>query len=54
MNQLRIEQSKILILNTRKNIKEIAHDVGFSSDINFIRVFKKMENQTPSALRKQK
>ncbi len=54
MNQLRIEQSKILILNTRKNIKEIAHDVGFSSDINFIRVFKKIENQTPSALRKQK
>lgn len=54
INQLRIEQAKILILNTRKNIKEIAQDVGFSSDINFIRVFKKMENQTPTMLRKQK
>lgn len=53
INQLRIEQAKILILNTRRNIKEIAQEVGFSSDINFIRVFKKMENQTPTMLRKQ-
>ncbi len=53
INQLRIEQAKVLILNTRKNIKEIAQEVGFSSDINFIRVFKKMENQTPTMLRKQ-
>lgn len=53
INQLRIEQAKVLILNTRKNIKEIALDVGFSSDINFIRVFKKIENQTPAMLRKQ-
>lgn len=53
INQLRIELAKDLILNTKKNIKEIAQDVGFSSDINFIRVFKKMENQTPSMLRKK-
>lgn len=53
INHLRIEQAKVLILNTRKNIKEIAQEVGFSSDINFIRVFKKMENQTPTMLRKQ-
>ena len=53
INQLRIEQAKVLILNTRRNIKEIAQEVGFSSDINFIRVFKKMENQTPTMLRKQ-
>ncbi len=52
INHLRIEQAKLLILNTQKNIKEIAYEVGFSSDINFIRVFKKMENQTPSMLRK--
>lgn len=36
INQLRIGQAKILILNTRKNIKEIAQEVGFSSDINFV------------------
>lgn len=53
INQLRINQAKYLILNTKKNIKEIAQDVGFSSDINFIRVFKKIENQTPTMLRKK-
>ena len=27
--------------------------VGFSSDINFIRVFKKLENRTPTTLRRE-
>ena len=53
INRLRIDKAKKLILNTKKNIKEIAGKVGFASDIHFIRVFKKLENQTPSMLRKQ-
>ncbi len=52
INELRIEQAKDLILTTNMNIKEIAVAVGFTSDINFIRVFKKYEEKTPSALRK--
>lgn len=51
VNGLRIEKAKEYILKTDKNIKEIAQMVGFSSDINFIRVFKKYENTTPSSLR---
>ncbi len=52
INQLRIELAKNLIQNTSKSIKDIALSVGYSSDISFIRVFKKYEERTPSALRK--
>lgn len=51
LNGLRIERAKQLILTTDKSIKEIAQLVGFSSDINFIRVFKKYESTTPSTFR---
>ena len=50
---LRVDQAKSLILNTDMNIKDIAQTVGFSSDINFIRVFKKLENRTPTTLRRE-
>jgi AraC-like DNA-binding protein len=52
INQLRINLAKDLILNTSMNIKDIAIAVGFSSDISFIRVFKKYEAKTPNTLRK--
>lgn len=51
-NQLRIQLAKQMILSTPKSIKEIALEVGFSSDISFIRVFKRYEKQTPGKLRK--
>ena len=53
INRLRIDKARQLILNTDQNIKEIALAVGFSSDINFIRVFKKLENLTPTSLRRE-
>ena len=53
LNKQRVERAKSLILSTDMNIKEIAHAVGYSSDINFIRVFKKLENCTPTTLRKK-
>lgn len=53
INRLRVDRAKSLILNTDHSIKEIALEVGFSSDINFIRVFKKLENLTPTTLRKE-
>lgn len=52
INQLRIDQAKELILSTDMSIKDIALAVGFNSDVSFIRVFKKYEEKTPSALRK--
>ncbi|WP_211227889.1 helix-turn-helix domain-containing protein [Spirochaeta cellobiosiphila] len=53
INQLRINLAKEFILKTDMNIKEIATAVGFSSDISFIRVFKKYESRTPNTLRKK-
>lgn len=47
INNIRIEKAKELILLNTMTIKEIAESVGFSSDIHFIRVFKKHENITP-------
>jgi AraC-like DNA-binding protein len=47
INKLRIEKSKRLIMNTDYSIKDIALNVGFSSDVTFIRVFKQFENITP-------
>ena len=53
LNRLRVEHAKKLILEPPMSIKEIALASGFSSDINFTRVFKKQENTTPSMLRKK-
>jgi AraC-like DNA-binding protein len=47
INTIRIEHAKELIRQDDMNIKEIALKVGFSSDVSFIRVFKKYENITP-------
>lgn len=52
INELRVEQAKELILATGMSIKDIALQVGFSSDNSFIRVFKKLEDKTPTSLRK--
>jgi AraC-like DNA-binding protein len=40
------------LLTTDKSVKEVALSSGFSSDISFIRVFKKIEDLTPGKLRK--
>ncbi len=49
---LRIEEAKRLITTTDLSIKEIALSVGFSSDIAFVRAFKRSEAVTPGSLRK--
>lgn len=53
INQLRIDLAKELISSTDMTVKDIALAIGFSSDISFIRVFKRHESQTPGMLRKQ-
>jgi len=52
LNIKRIELAKVLLLNSNKSIKEVALEVGFASDISFIRVFKKLESQTPGKMRR--
>lgn len=47
ISKVRIEHAKALIIKGELSVKTIALKVGFSSDVNFIRVFKKLENTTP-------
>lgn len=51
ISRVRIEQAKKLILKGDMNIKTIALMVGFTSDISFIRTFKKYESITPGKYR---
>ena len=51
INQVRIFHAKKLIDEGSLNVKTISMQVGFSSDVQFIRVFKKLEGITPGAYR---
>jgi two-component system response regulator YesN len=48
---LRIIHSKELLANSILTIMDIAHCVGYTNDVGFIRVFKKMEGVTPGKYR---
>ncbi len=47
LNRVRISHAKALISDGSMSMKAVAINVGFSSDVSFIRVFKKYENTTP-------
>jgi AraC-like DNA-binding protein len=51
LNKVRIDNAKKLIADGN-SIKSVALEVGFSSDISFIRVFKKYEQTTPGKYKK--
>lgn len=51
INTVRIAHAKELIRLGQQSIKTVAIQVGFSSDVQFIRVFKKLENVTPGVFR---
>ena len=53
MNELRIEAAKKLMEKEGITIKEVAEQVGFTSDIHFIRIFKQYENITPGVYKRQ-
>lgn len=53
IQEVRIEQSKHLLLNTRKALKEIAYDVGFSSPDYFSTAFRRIVGMSPLAFRKR-
>ena len=50
---LRVEKSKELLIGTYKTITEIAFETGFNDSAYFNKVFKKIENVTPSKYRKK-
>ncbi len=47
INDIRIEHAKHLLVTTNKQIKQIAAECGYNSDIHFRQTFKKMEGITP-------
>lgn len=51
INKVRIEKSKNLLAVKTLNIAQISKDVGYISDITFIRVFKRYEGTTPGRYR---
>lgn len=53
INYLRIKQAKKIMESEALTVKEIAEKVGFTSDIHFIRTFKKYENMTPGVYQRQ-
>ncbi|GMK37284.1 putative HTH-type transcriptional regulator YisR [Paenibacillus sp. CCS19] len=51
--KVRIEQAKLLLINTDGSIADIASEVGFDSNTYFTRCFQKAENKTPREYRNQ-
>ena len=52
LNRVRISHAKELISSGNDNLNSIAQQVGFLNDISMIRVFKRLENETPGNYRK--
>lgn len=53
LNDIRINQAKILLKSTDKTIKEIARQVGFENEFYFTKLFGKASFTSPSGFRKQ-
>lgn len=51
LNKIRIEESKLLLLNTDFSIIDIAIAVGFEDQSYFSKVFKKFTGTTPKQFR---
>lgn len=49
--RVRVEYAKELLKNNKYTVFQIANMVGYSNDIGFIRVFKKLEGITPGKFR---
>ncbi|MDF2882622.1 MAG: btr 2 [Clostridiaceae bacterium] len=47
-NKMKIDKAKDLIIEGNKKIKEAAHEVGFSDEFYFSRIFKKIEGISPA------
>lgn len=51
LNQYRVEQSKILLRNSDKQLAEISEDVGYTDPTYFSRIFKKLTEISPNKYR---
>jgi len=53
INREKIHQARMLLLNSRKTVSEIAYDCGYENVSHFIRLFRKEFGDTPSGIRKE-
>ena len=53
LSNLRIEKAKMLLCNSKMNIKEIAMSVGFSNYFTFEKLFKERNGVNPTTYRKK-
>jgi AraC-like DNA-binding protein len=53
MNERRVEDAKLLLLETKESVRTIAKEVGFNSLASFNRVFREISGTTPSSFREQ-
>lgn len=54
LTQVRIERAKSLLLNSGKNVTEIAYESGFQSLSQFHRVFRKIHGVSPGEMRSRR
>ncbi|MEI5985148.1 MULTISPECIES: AraC family transcriptional regulator [Sphingobacterium] len=52
LNELKIQEAKVLLLQTPSTLAEIAYLLGFTDQAHFGKFFKKHNNHTPSQYRK--
>ena len=53
LNKIRIDEAKRLLLESDRNISEIASLVGYNSSPHFSRVFKELTSKSPKEFRKK-
>ena len=53
VTQYRLEQSKVILMETNRTVAEIAEQVGFSNSTYYTTVFRNLYGITPSAFRHQ-
>lgn len=51
LNNVRITKAALMLADTSHSINEICYSCGFNNSSNFIRIFKKIKNMTPSEYR---
>ncbi|TBL81158.1 AraC family transcriptional regulator [Paenibacillus thalictri] len=52
LTAVRMEQAKLLLLQSSSSVQDIADKVGYANAISFIRTFKRIVGQTPGEFRK--
>jgi len=53
IQETRIKQSKFLIMNSTKTLKEIAYEVGFNNPDYFSTAFRRITGVSPMEFRKE-